>query len=181
MKVLQALALAGIGTELTKLSAPKGAPGTRELLEAIGARYSIDPDILHAIAWQESNVRQIGRDGELVRGRDGEVGMMQVLPDEVRRDKEIETIGYRASQLEDIQTNVIAAAELWFTNRARAGNSIADLLSAYNAGLRSDGSVKRDRDGGYVNDRYVTETFLKFVFLKVGSSAPSSLVRSLAS
>lgn len=169
--MLQAFLAAGLLAELTKLSIPWN-DATRAEIEKAAAAVSrssgvtIDPDVLHAIAWQESGVRQFDTAGKVIRGAAGEYGMMQVMP-----------ANAAGEDLSSLTGNVRAAAKLWAANVRSIGPGIADGLAAYNGGVSK---VQRQRQTGhYGNDNYVFEASARYWAIKGASLAPSTIARRL--
>lgn len=162
---LPAFVVAGLLAEITKLSVPWN-DAYRAQFERIGREFSVDPDLLHAIAWQESGVRHYDASGKLVRGAAGEFGMMQVMP-----------FNAGSEDLTAVEGNIRAAAKLWAANARAIGPGIADGLASYNGGMAR---VQRQRKTGfYGNDNYVFEASARYWAIKGASLAPSSIARRL--
>ncbi|HEY6141587.1 MAG TPA: transglycosylase SLT domain-containing protein [Thermoanaerobaculia bacterium] len=169
--MLQAFLAAGLLAELAKLSIPwnDAARATFEKVADDVSRSSgvkIDPDVLHAIAWQESGVQQFKADGSVIRGAAGEYGMMQVMP-----------VNASGEDLTTMLGNVRAAAKLWAANARAIGPLVADGFAAYNGGVNR---VQRQRQTGkYGNDNYVFEASARYWAIKGASLAPSAIARRL--
>jgi soluble lytic murein transglycosylase-like protein len=102
------------------------------LIRAAGDRYEIDPTLIRAVIWRESDFNPDAR------GLAGEFGLMQVTPvagQEWAKAEKIEN--FRPTDLLDPGTNIQAGA--WYLARARkrwntTDNPTAFALAEYNAG-----------------------------------------------
>ena len=105
------------------------------------ARYHVDPDLVWSIAYEESYFRP------WMKGRDGEIGIMQVTPDVLHdwasengsASTQQRTANAPESFLRDPEHNIQVAC--WYLHRA--GEDFPDvpgrearMLAAYNAGRR---------------------------------------------
>jgi soluble lytic murein transglycosylase len=112
------------------------------------ARYHVDPDLVWSIAYEETYFRP------WKRGRNGEIGLMQVTPDVVH-DWAAENTAARApldpdTLLQDPQRNIQIAC--WYLQKASEEyrdlpGREARMLAAYNAGPRRAADWNRVESG----------------------------------
>lgn len=101
-------------------------------IRAAARRYAVDPALVKAIVWQES------RFNPRVRGRAGEVGLMQIREEAAREWAEAERLrSFDYEQCLDPATNTMAGT--WYLKRilnryGRTDNPITYALADYNAG-----------------------------------------------
>lgn len=101
------------------------------VFERAAARYGLDPDMLRAIAYQETGCRHYRR-GSVIRGRSGEVGMMQVMPYHVTERFRGRVRG-PVIYLSSAANNVDMAA--WYLQGAiRRSRTLYEAFSRYNRG-----------------------------------------------
>jgi len=100
----------------------------RPLIDDVGRRYAIDPDLLRSIANVES-----GHNPRAVSPK-GAQGLMQVMPATGRR------FGAHAASLADPAVNLAVAANYLKTLQGLYGNNLPLILAAYNAG---EGAVQK--------------------------------------
>ena len=86
----------------------------------------LNPRLAVAIAFKETGLRQLEGD-KVIRGKDGEIGMMQVKPTTA------EQLGYKPQDLNDAQTNVRIGLEYLKNNLDRFQDPRLAVM-AYNAG-----------------------------------------------
>ena len=111
----------------------------RHIIESAGKFYRMQPAMIAAIIHQES------RGDYAAKGLDGEIGLMQIMPDTARDmafDGDI-------AELYNPSVNIFTGTKYLRFQLDRYGN-ILDMIAAYNAG-----SVKTDRQGQYKNFAYV--------------------------
>jgi soluble lytic murein transglycosylase len=102
------------------------------LIQAAAAEHDIDPDLVRAVIWRESDFNPEAR------GLAGEFGLMQVTPGAGQEWAKAEKIeNFRPTDLLDPRTNILAGS--WYLARARKRWSTADnptifALAEYNAG-----------------------------------------------
>ena len=142
----------------------------RALFERIGRAEGVDPDLLHAIAWQESNIDPDAR-SPMNRNGTRDWGMMQI--NEINFD----LLGLNELTALRAEDNVKAAAGLLKKIAAdRRVTNTNDILSIYNAGdsnRRPFGAGPRlTRAGGYVNSRYVADASGKLSLVRVAKFVP---------
>ncbi len=103
------------------------------IIEAAAARHGVPPSLVKAIIWRESNFRPD------VRGKAGEIGLMQLMPCAVDDWTRVNKAGRRPSEKElfNPELNIeIGAWYLSWTGRHWDGYKSRELLqiSEYNAG-----------------------------------------------
>ncbi len=116
------------------------------------ARYHVDPDLVWSIAYEESYFRQ------WKKGRDGEIGMMQVTPAVARQwiTDHMSTADQQSTQtdatslLQDPERNIQIAC--WYLQKASddyndTPGREARMLAAYNAGPRRAADWNRVESG----------------------------------
>jgi soluble lytic murein transglycosylase-like protein len=109
------------------------------IIESASSYYNISSAMIAAIIHQESR----GKYAAL--GRDGEIGLMQILPDTAHM------MGFRGDpeELYNPSINIFTGVKYLRFQLDRYGN-LLDMIAAYNAG-----SVRKKRDGAYINLAYV--------------------------
>jgi len=140
----------------------------RELFDAIGKSEGIDPDLLHAIAWQESGINPAAI-GPPNRNGTRDYGMMQI------NQTNFPGLGLTADSAMQAAPNVRAAARLLRSVRERHENrlTLADELSIYNAGQDRIGDPpRRDSSGAYINDEYVRNVLSRLAWIKLRKLFP---------
>jgi soluble lytic murein transglycosylase len=101
-------------------------------IRAAARRYAVDPALVKAIVWQES------RFNPHVRGRAGEVGLMQLREEAAREWAEAERVaGFDFEQCIDPATNTMAGT--WYLRKilnrySRTDNPLPYALADFNAG-----------------------------------------------
>lgn len=101
-------------------------------IRAAARRYTVDPALVKAIVWQES------RFNPRVRGRAGEVGLMQIREEAAREWAEAERVpSFDYEQCMDPGTNTMAGT--WYLKKilnryGRTDNPVTYALADYNAG-----------------------------------------------
>lgn len=101
-------------------------------IRAAARRYAVEPALIKAIVWQES------RFNPRVRGRSGEVGLMQIREEAAREWAEAEHIaGFDHEHCVDPATNTMAGT--WYLRKilnryTRTDNPLPYALADYNAG-----------------------------------------------
>jgi soluble lytic murein transglycosylase len=101
-------------------------------IRAAARRYAVDPALVKAIVWQES------RFNPRVRGRAGEVGLMQIREEAAREWAEAERVaGFDFEHCVDAVTNTMAGT--WYLKKilnryTRTDNPLPFALADYNAG-----------------------------------------------
>lgn len=158
-------ALIGAGLGLSRIRIPFQE---RELFERIGAEENVNADLLHAIAWQESNVNP-----EAIsppnKNRSRDYGMMQI------NERNFALLGLSQLTALNAERNVRAAARLIQGINAAGVSDVADILSIYNAGdakFKPYGSGPRLRNGKYVNQNYVTTSMGKLTLVRIANFLP---------
>ena len=114
----------------------------REQIEDAAQRYQVPPHLIAAVIWQET------RFNAACRGKAGEIGLMQIMPQSAGEWVSKEHItGFEPRALLDPGTNILAGT--WYLGRAirrwnTHSNPIPYALAEYNAG-RSN-ALRWDRD-----------------------------------
>lgn len=109
------------------------------IIESASKYYKISSAMIASIIHQESH-------GDYAAlGRDGEIGLMQIIPDTAHM------MGFRGDpqELYNPSINIFTGVKYLRFQLDRYGN-LLDMIAAYNAG-----SVKKKRDGAYINLSYV--------------------------
>jgi len=148
----------------------------RSLYERIGNEYGVDPNILHAIALQETR-EQPSLVSDPNRNGTRDFGLMQI--------NSINLAAYGLSEQTALnpELNVRAAARLIYDIQRRGIKSLLDIFSVYNAGISAHDAdpsragfqprAKLDATGlEYFNERYVREAFSWYVLVALGAYAP---------
>ncbi len=107
------------------------ASGDAELDRIIvtaGARHGVDPQLIHAVIWKESNYRRHARSSQ------GAHGLMQLMPETARR--------FGCRNTGDATANVEAGTRYLRTLLERFDGDVKLALAGYNAG---EGSVDKYR------------------------------------
>ena len=127
-----------------------------EIFNAAGLKYSIDPDLLRAIAQQESSMREdvVGNEP----GGHHSYGLMQIYDDTAKR------LGIAVETLLKPFDNIHAGAKLLASDRTTLGNrySIDTLIASYNAGAPT--IIAK----GIINPAYVASVKQHYYLYKVG-------------
>lgn len=127
------------------------------VFERVAARYGLDPDMLRAVAYQETDCSHYRR-GSVIRGRSGEVGMMQVMPYHVTERFRSRVKG-PVTYLSSVANNADMAA--WYLNGAiRRSRTLYEAFSRYNRGWYS----RR------INHEYARGVMAAYVDIKRGGS-----------
>jgi soluble lytic murein transglycosylase len=101
-------------------------------IRAAAQRYGVDPALVKAIVWRESRFHPG------VRGRAGEIGLMQIQEDAAREWADAEHIkGFDHEQCADPLTNTLAGT--WYLRKLlqryqQTDNPVLYALADYNAG-----------------------------------------------
>ena len=158
-------ALAGAGLGLSRVRIPYQE---RDLFERIGAAENVSPDLLHAIAWQESNINAAAI-SPANRNLSRDYGMMQI------NERNFALLGLSQLTALNAERNVRAAADLIQRIQSAGVKDAADILSIYNAGdarFKPFGSGPRLRAGKYVNQVYVTSSLGKMTLIRLANFVP---------
>lgn len=109
------------------------------IMESASKYYNISSPMIAAIIHQES------RGDYAALGRDGEIGLMQILPDTAHM------MGFRGDpeELYNPSINIFTGVKYLRFQLDRYKN-LLDMIAAYNAG-----SVRKKKDGAYINLDYV--------------------------
>ncbi len=94
------------------------------ILEA-ARRYKLDPALVKAVVWRESRFHPG------VRGRAGEIGLMQILPATGR------LLGVSAAEVRDPAVNIDTGARYLAIELRACGGDVACATAAYNGGPRA--------------------------------------------
>jgi soluble lytic murein transglycosylase-like protein len=148
----------------------------RNLYEQYGNQYGVDPNILHAIALQETReqpalISPPNRNGTRDRG------LMQI------NDTNLSRLGLNETSALLPGPNVEAAAKLIREIQRGGINGLLDIFSVYNAGISAHDAdpmtpgfqprAKLDTAGtAYFNDKYVVGAFGWYVLVVLGAFAP---------
>lgn len=125
------LAILGLGLYLTfrlEIQYYRNQP----LIDAAAERYQVPPRLIAAVIWQET------RFNPACRGKAGEIGLMQIMPQSAGEWAKAERINdFNPGTLFDPGTNIMAGT--WYLGRAirrwsNQTNPIPYALAEYNAG-----------------------------------------------
>jgi soluble lytic murein transglycosylase len=111
-------------------------------IQFAAARYQVSPNLIASVVWQETRFQPY------LRGRAGEIGLMQIMPDSAREWAKAEHLSdFSSVMLLDPQTNLLAGT--WYLARAirhwaDRDDPLPYALAEYNAG-RSN-AIRWDRD-----------------------------------
>lgn len=137
----------------------------RALLNRIGKREGVSPNVLHAIGWKESAL-DASAIGPPNRNGTRDYGLMQI------NESNFAKLGLDTRTALDAETNVTAAARLIREIAVVNGKWLPDLFSVYNAGpsrvASRLGGPKRNRRGEYVNQGYVSDVTARYVAVALG-------------
>lgn len=103
-----------------------GDPELDRIIYRTGARYGVDPRLLHAVIWQESKYRNEAR------SHAGAQGLMQMMPATAKR--------FNCQDTGDPQANIDAGTRYLRWLLKRFNGDVALALAGYNAG---EGSVDK--------------------------------------
>ena len=138
MDVEQALRKERILNKIIKLRPTIDRETANEIAIAVAdvsLQNDVDPNLLLAIAWTESNLNPDAR------GNAGEYGLFQIMPTWAN---ELSFVDH-PEQLQEIETNVRAGGYIYTTYYGQLGNNKRLALTAYNRGLQN---VKNDLHTG---------------------------------
>lgn len=133
------------------------------VVESIAIRYGVDPNLVKGIIKKESNwdVNASRYEAHL---KDSSWGLMQVL---LQTAKEVlGNTGLTISQLIAPETNIAAGTGYIAKQLGRYGGNVRDAIAAYNSG-----SVKKNKDGSYINQSYVDDVYRNYMMYKTIGSA----------
>jgi len=173
--VVAAAAAAAAIAQLFRASVP-WPPAYRSLFEQMAGKYGVDENLLHALAWHESNLNPDAVGAKNTNGTT-DYGIMQI------NSANFAALGLTTSTWRDPRVNIEGAAKLLRDiqrNADAAGShlSLADTISVYNAGASKvrgrvgDAKQQEDADGGFINARYVAEVMGKYVMISAAAQAP---------
>ena len=145
---------AGAASPPPKARSRRSSETFRPLIEDVGRRYAIDPDLIRSIAHVESayNPRAVSPKGAQ--------GLMQVMPALGRRFGVAEP-----GRLSDPAINLDVAAAYLKTLQGLYGNNLPLVLAAYNAG---EGAVQKY--GGGVPPYRETQAYVRKVLHLYGET-----------
>lgn len=136
----------------------------RSLYEAAGQNYGVDPDVLHAIALQETRENPAAISPPNVNGT-RDYGLMQINSSNLQR------FGLDETSALDPEQSVNAAAQLVAEIHAQLGStSILDTFSIYNAGSHN-GAARITDAGAYRDESYVASAMTWYLLVLVASLA----------
>lgn len=136
----------------------------RDLFERVARGTGENENLLHAIAWHESNLNPSAiSNPNTNQTRDW--GLMQI------NDINLARLGLTRQTALDAESSVNAAAQLLQEIRQRA-TSLSDIASIYNAGSNANGTARKNVDGTYVNSAYVMDVMAKYWWVQLGALAP---------
>lgn len=127
-----------------------------------------DENLLHAFAWQESNLNPLAVGATNSNGTT-DYGLMQINSANFAR------LGLTGDDWKDPLKNCRAAATLLTEIRSELGPSasLQDVISVYNAGQQKGGGARRDpATGKYVNEEYVVKVTGRYALLTAAALAP---------
>ena len=135
------------------------------LVESIAIRYGVDPNLVKGLIKQESNwdVNASRYEAHL---KDSSWGLMQVLLQTAKET--LGNTGLTISQLISPETNIAAGTAYIAKQLSRYGGNVRDAIAAYNAG-----SVKKNKDGSYINQSYVDNVYRNYMMYKTMGAAIS--------
>ena len=126
-----------------------------KLILAAAARYGMDPALIKAVVWRES------RFNPKVRGRAGEIGLMQIRADAAKEWAAAEKISFFShQQLFDPGKNTMAGT--WYLRKllgrySKTDNPLPYGLADYNAGRAHVLKWLRGNEGAATNSRIFLE------------------------
>ena len=119
-----------------------------EIIERAGARHGVDPRLIHAVIWRESNYRND------VTSPRGAAGLMQLIPATARR--------FGCRNMRDPEANVEAGTRLLRYLLVRFDGNVRLALAGYNAG---EGNVDRYNGVPPFNE---TQQYVRLVIERYG-------------
>jgi len=133
------------------------------LFQETGKAFGVDPALLRALAWRESNFdpNAVG-----VKNRNGtrDYGLMQI------NESNFAALGLTSSDWNDPGANLAAAAKL-LVSIEKSNKSVSDTVAVYNAGPSSVagrvGGPKLTASGDYVNQAYVFDVWVRYFMVKL--------------
>jgi soluble lytic murein transglycosylase-like protein len=140
----------------------------RPHLERAAELEGQDPDVLHALAWQESNFRPSAVGAANANGT-RDYGLMQI------NSTNFSWLGLTMANVFDPATNARAAAKVLRAAYAQGARNVADAASIYNAGSAGSargGGPRKTSDGGYVNQEYVRAVLSRLFWVRWARIAP---------
>ncbi len=129
-----------------------------EIIARAGARHGVDPQLIHAVIWRESNYRND------VTSPRGAGGLMQLIPETARR--------FGCRNAHDREANVEAGTRLLRYLLTRFNGDVQLTLAGYNAG---EGSVARYNGVPPFNE---TQQYVRAVIARYGRTQHPALVAS---
>src|SRR5581483_3853442 len=155
-------------TQLSRIAVPWRY---RDLFLTVAKETGEDENLLHALAWHESDLNPAAVSKPNANGT-RDYGMMQI------NEINFRGLGLNATTALDAGANVRAAARLLKTIRTQ-GRSLPDVLSIYNAGAKDpDGAgpapagARLTASGAYVNSAYVIQVLSRYLWVQLGALAP---------
>lgn len=124
-----------------------------------------DADVLHALAWQESNFRPAAVGAANANGT-RDYGLMQI------NSTNFAWLGLTQATVFDPALNARAAARVLRAAYGQGARSVADALSIYNAGAAHGGGPRKTAAGGYVNEEYVRSVLSRLFWVRWAKVAP---------
>jgi hypothetical protein len=136
--------------------------GSQDAISAAASRYGVAPALAHAVAKQESGIRQFDSKGNLIRSGAGALGMFQLMPS---------TAGHLGVNPADTSQNIDGGVRL-LSQLIRKYRDVSEALAAYNFGEGNlDKSIRRH--GGFALDYLPAETrnYVRTIEGSLGSGA----------
>jgi len=168
------LLLAGVSLALAQLfrASIPWPVAYRALFEEMAFRYGVDENLLHALAWHESDFNPNAIGAKNTNGTQ-DFGLFQI------NTANWPALGITGSNWKDPRESTRAAAMLLHSiASAHPGLSIMDTISVYNAGgSKVAGRVggakqQNDADGGFINPTYVADVYGKYLMVAGAALAP---------
>lgn len=147
IEVEQAIRKERIQNKITKLRPTMDKETASEIATAVAdvsIQNDIDPNLLLAIAWTESNLNPDAR------GQAGEYGLFQIMPTWAN---ELSFVDH-PEQLQEIDLNVRAGGYIYTTYYGKLGNNKRLALTAYNRGIqnvKNDLYIGENPENGYAS------------------------------
>lgn len=149
-----------VGTAAAAQLAALAVPSAyRDLLSSYPAVGRVTPELLRAIAWQESD-NNAGAVSPVNANGTRDYGLMQI------NQVNLPALGLNTVTALDPVRNSAGAYRLLVELDKRAGG-VGDLLSMYNAGEAPGGGPRKTAGGQYVDQTYVRDAWARYALLNL--------------
>ncbi len=119
------------------------SPEVEGMIREAAAEYGVDPNLMMAVAMQESGGSHIGKDGKVVTSPKNAVGIMQVIPNDAHE------YGFKPEDAYDLRGNIRYGAAELARKLKESGGDINEALLRYNWGSGNVNAYKKTGKGYY--------------------------------